>query len=68
MADVIRREGMDANSAKRMESIELLQRELHFHYPAFLVFSRGRIRGGVIPGAKYEAEFVRLMKRELASQ
>jgi hypothetical protein len=38
------------NGLKRNASIELLERGMNLHYPSIVLFSKGEIKGGMLPG------------------
>jgi hypothetical protein len=64
--EVVKKHQIETSALRRMQSIELYQRGMAIHFPSILVFSGGKIRGDIIPGAKQEDLYETLIKRELA--
>ena len=58
--------GLSAADLRPMESIELFNRGLLQHYPSALVFSRGKIRGTLIPGWKDQNTYVSWVLERMA--
>lgn len=46
----LRRDRLDSRYLKRIESVELIMRGMHNHYPSLIVYGGGQIKAGLLPG------------------
>lgn len=60
-----KRAGLPSTDLRRIDSLELLNRGVHVHYPGIVLFAGGKIVGPRLPGHATAAEYREFLERHL---